>query len=87
MGTVFAVLGLGLSFAMIKFRESIGNSIGEADWMRKVGGVYNVIVMCAVAMFFWSISYLTGTQDIFLAPVLKLFPAANKAPAELPQVF
>jgi hypothetical protein len=87
MGTVFAVLGLGLSFAMIKFRESIGNSLGQADWMLKVGGIYNVIVICAILMFFWSVSYLTGTQDVFLAPILKLFPTANRGPAEVPQVF
>lgn len=87
MGTFLAFAGLGLSFAMIKYREYIGDAIGQADWMLKVGGVYNVIVFCGILMFFWCLAFLTGTQEIFLGPFLKLVGGAPKAPVAPAEVF
>ena len=72
MSTFFALCGIVLSFLIIKYREMVGNSIGQADWMYKVGGVYNVIVFVAILIFLWSLATLTGTTDIFLSPILKI---------------
>ena len=58
-----------LAFWMIKYRERIGDSIGEAEWMNKVGGVYNVIFIVSVFVFFWAVAALTGTEKIFFAPL------------------
>lgn len=80
MGTVLSIVGLALSFAMIKFRESIGNAIGEASWMRKVGGVYTVVVFCAIVLFFWCLAFLTGTEEIFFKPIMFLLPGAPEPP-------
>ena len=80
MGYFYAVLGFLFSMALIKHRESIGNSLGEAPWMRKVGGIYNIVVIFAIMIFFWSLSYVTGTMDIFLAPVLWIFPTREAPP-------
>ena len=83
MSTLLALIGIGLSVTMVIFREAIGDMTGEADWMRKVGGVYYVVVYAAVFIFFWSISTLVGTNEIFLAPVRWLIPW-QPAPPPLP---
>jgi len=77
MKYVLAIFGLFLSYGIMRHRESIGNSIGEMDWMRKIGGIYNIIVCIAVFIFFWSLATLSGTEDIFLYPFLKLMPFAT----------
>lgn len=74
--------GFALSFFLIVKREQIGDSIGEADWMRYVGGVYNLLVIVAVILFFWCLAELTNTTDIFFAPLRMLLPGtAHNAPA------
>lgn len=69
MGTFLSIVGLITSLLMIKYREKVGDNIGEAEWMQKVGGVYNFVIILAIFIFFWSIAYLTGTTDIFFAPL------------------
>ena len=65
-----AISGMILSFFIIKYREYIGSSIGEMEWMQKVGGIYTIIVLVGILIFFWSIAILTGTTDILFAPIL-----------------
>ncbi len=67
---------------LIMYREAIGDIIGEADWMRKVGGVYNVIVFAAIIIFFWALADVTGTTSILFAPLRSLSPAFQEAPPQ-----
>lgn len=60
---------MGASILMIKYRERMGDLIGDAEWMRYVGGVYNLVVIVAVFIFFWAIASLTGTTHIFFSPL------------------
>ena len=80
MSIFLSLIGIVGSFFLIKYREVIGNTMGEAAWMSKVGGVYNVVIIVAVCLFFWSVATLTGTSDIFFQPLLWLIPGAKKAP-------
>lgn len=64
------------SGVMIKFRQQIGDSIGEAEWMRYFGGVYNFIVVLGVLLFFWAIALMTGTVDILFAPIFWIIGGA-----------
>lgn len=75
----FSLLGIVASFFMFKYRERIGDAIGEADWMRKIGGVYAVVMIFALIIFFWSVASLTGTTDILFAPLLLLFPGFRQS--------
>ena len=68
------VVGLVGPFFLIKYRESIGDMIGEAEWMKKIGGVYNVILIIAIVIFFWTIAEMTGTTGILFSPLKSLFP-------------
>ena len=74
MKFLFSLLGIIASFFMFKYRERIGDTIGEADWMRKVGGIYGVVMILALVIFFWSVASLTGTTSVLFAPLLLLFP-------------
>lgn len=81
MGTFLSILGIVLSFVLIKYRERAGDLIGEADWMQKVGGVYFVVVYIAIFIFIWSVAELTGTTGVLFAPLRYLIPGLrNQAP-------
>ncbi len=71
---LLSIVGLVASVVLIKYRESIGDMLGEADWMRKIGGVYYVVIYIAVIIFFWSLATLTGTSDVLFRSVTWIFP-------------
>lgn len=72
-----SIIGIVASFLLLKYRERIGEIIGEAEWMRRFGGVYNIIVIAAIFIFFWSIAALTGTTNFFLKPITFLIPGSR----------
>lgn len=82
MNILLGFIGLIASFFILKFRERVGDMIGDADWMRYVGGPYNLVVIVALFIFFWSIAAITGTEDIFVRPFLLLFPHASSGTVE-----
>lgn len=67
-------IGIVASFFLIKYRERAGDMIGEAEWMRKIGGVYMVVTLFAVFLFFWSIAEMTNSTSLLFAPLKLLFP-------------
>lgn len=80
MTYLLSFLGIALSIVMLRFRERIGDFMGEADWMKYTGGVYNVVIILAIFIFLWSIATLTGTTDTLFMPFLYLLPGvANPA--------
>lgn len=81
LGYILPIGGIILSICLIIWRETIGDMLGEADWMRKVGGVYYVVVFIAIIIFFWSLAELTGTTSIFLSPLKHLIPWSTEEPA------
>ncbi len=85
--TLISLLGIVCSVALIVKREMVGDMIGEADWMRKIGGVHYCIVFFAIFVFFWSLAALTGTLDILFAPLINLFPGTGRGAAQNPEAF
>ncbi len=80
MRITLSLIGIVLSYLLIRYREAIGDMLGEADWMRSVGGIYTIVVFIALFIFFWSLAELTGTTHIFLSPVRYLIPGAQPPP-------
>ena len=75
MGNFFINLALMLiGVAMIKYRERAGDMIGEAEWMRYVGGIYGFLMICGTLLIFFSVARMTGTTDIFFAPLIAIIP-------------
>ncbi len=79
MRTFLSILGIVASFFLLKYRQKTGDAIGEAEWMKKLGGVYMVVAIVAVLIFFWSVAELTGTTDIMFAPLRRLIPGTYQA--------
>lgn len=74
MKFLLGIVGIVGSFFMMKYREAIGDMIGDADWMKFVGGPYNLVIIVALFIFFWGIAAITGTEEFFISPILWLFP-------------
>lgn len=83
MSYILPILGIAGSVLMLMYREWIGNLVGEAEWVNKIGGVYNFVIILAVLVFFWSLAVLTGTTFLLLQPLLWLFPGL--VPAAQPE--
>ena len=84
MSTFLSLLGIILSFVLIKYREKAGDTIGEADWMNKVGGVYNLMIILGILIFFWSIATLTGTTQFLFSPLRYLIPGLpDRSPPDI----
>ncbi|UPA22313.1 hypothetical protein K8942_04655 [Candidatus Peribacteria bacterium] len=74
MSIFLSICGIILSIFMLKYRERIGDFMGEADWMRYTGGVYNFVILLAIFIFLWSLATMTGTTDALFMPFLYLLP-------------
>jgi uncharacterized membrane protein YdcZ (DUF606 family) len=81
MSTFLGLVGVIGSILLVKYRERVAEMIGSGEWMEYVGGVYNVIIIVAVFLFFFSVATLTGTLDFFLTPVRMLLPHPMENPA------
>lgn len=75
---ILGLIGVVLSALLIKYREKVGDAFGDPPWASKVGGMYNVVIILGAIGFFWSLSYMSNTQDILFAPILSFFPGMNK---------
>lgn len=73
---IITLIGIALSYLMVRHRQWVGDLFGEAEWMSAIGGVYNMVIILAAFLFFWSLAYLTGTTTLFLTPILWLIPHA-----------
>jgi hypothetical protein len=71
---IIGIIGLIFASALVKFREQVGEMLGEPEWAEKIGGIYNLVVLIGAVIFFWSIAYMTNTMDIFFAPLMNFLP-------------
>lgn len=74
MSSFLSIVGIICSILLIKYRERVAEMTGAGEWMDYLGGVYNVIILTAVFIFFFSVATLTGTVDYFLTPIRFLLP-------------
>lgn len=82
----YLLVGAGLigPFFLLYYRETVGDMIGEAPWMRKVGGVYNVVLIIAIVIFFWTLAEITGTTQVLFSPLRRLAPGFQPPEAVQP---
>ncbi len=84
MRIILGLIGIVFASVLIKFREQVGEMLGEPAWADKIGGIYNLVIIICVVIYFWSISYMTGTQDIFFAPLMNFLPHREAAGGGVP---
>ena len=70
----YGVLGMLFGITLIKYREAVGDLLGNADWIKYVGGPYIFSILLGILIFFYSFAWMTGTLDFFLAPLFWLIP-------------
>ena len=80
MRSILALIGIFGSFFMMYYREQVGNLLGEAEWMRKVGGVYNFVVILSILIFLWGLATITGTTSILFQPIIWMLPLPSSQP-------
>ncbi len=78
MTYILYAIGLIGPFFLIKYRERVGDMIGEAEWMKKVGGVYSFLIILAFFVFFWTLAEITGTIDIIFGPIINIIPGLHQ---------
>lgn len=77
MGRIFlGLIGIIFGFCLAKYREQVGDMLGDPTWVGKVGGIYNLLIIVGILIFFWSLAYMTGTEQILFAPIVSIFPQA-----------
>lgn len=70
---ILGLIGIALSFFIIKFRRMIGDTIGDAPWMQRVGGIFTITIFAAMGIFLWSLLMIFGLENAFLGPLLSPF--------------
>ncbi len=81
MRFVGGIFGIICGFLIIKYRERIGEMIGDPEWASKVGGIYNVLIIVGIFIFLWSLTTMTGTSDFLFSPILSLVGLGSKQAA------
>lgn len=77
MNIFLGILGMAAGVLLIKYRDVVGQTIGDADWMKYVGGVYNFVILVGIFIFFFSLAKMTGTTGLLLAPLRWLIPGGG----------
>ena len=78
---ILAIVG---SFFLIKYREKVVEMTGKFAWAEKhlgSGGTYNFMLILAVVFFFWGVASITGTTDVLLGPLRRVFFPGGAGPA------
>ncbi|MEI7511773.1 MAG: hypothetical protein WCJ84_06475 [Candidatus Peregrinibacteria bacterium] len=61
---LYPILGIALAYVMIKYREIIIDFSGKFDWAEKyLGNSYNAVILFAIFIFFFSLTFLFGEQS------------------------
>lgn len=70
---IIAIILIAGSFFALKYRERVSEMIGDPEWASSIGGVYNLILIGSIVMFFWGVAILTNTMDFLLEPIFGRF--------------
>ena len=76
MKILLGLLGILLSYIIVRYRRHIVDWTGKIAWAERylgMGGTYNAMVLFALVIFFFSILYMTGNVDFVFGGVGKLF--------------
>ena len=78
-----SIVGMIFAYFLLIYRERVGDAIGEADWMRRVGGIYYLVIVIALIIFFWSAAELTNTTSFLFGFLRYLIPGLAPEPEPL----
>lgn len=76
MHIIYGLLGILLSFAIIKYRKEFINIIGPIGWAQRYlgsGGTLTVVFFSAIALMIFSFLIMIGQQGVLLGGFAKYF--------------
>ncbi len=74
------LFGVIFAYCIIRYREPLGEMIGDPEWAGKVGGIYNVLIIVGAFLFLWSVATISGTTDVLFSPILMFLPRGGNGP-------
>jgi len=75
MSFFLSLLGLIAPYFLVKYREKVIDLTGRFDWAEKYlgqGGSYSAVVLFSIFLFFFSLLYITGNEDVLFGWILHL---------------
>lgn len=82
MKILLGLIGILLSYAMVRYRKNIVDFTGKFGWAERylgAGGTYNAMILFALGIFLFSILYMTGNIDYVFGGVGKFFGAGGNS--------
>jgi len=74
MGRFFmGLLGIALSYFIIRKRRMLGDMLIETSWTQKLGGIHMMVVYTAIFIFFWSILTMFNLTGVIVEPLVAPF--------------
>lgn len=71
--TLLGLVILALAIVMIRYRRIVGDMCGNAQWMLKVGGIHNLVIIVAIFMVLLSLLMIFHLTDVFFVPLAAPF--------------
>tara|TARA_Y100000310_G_scaffold115120_1_gene113655 strand:+ start:1249 stop:1494 length:246 start_codon:yes stop_codon:yes gene_type:complete len=71
--TLIGFLGLIVAIIFIRYRRIVGDMFGNAQWMLKVGGIHNIVIIVAILLTLWSLLMIFHLEEVFFIPLLAPF--------------
>ena len=67
MQFIYGILGMGLAYVIVKYREQIVEMTGKFSWAEKYlgrGGTYNAYVLLGIIIFIISFLFFIGEEEL-----------------------
>ena len=80
MKIFLGLMGILLSYVMVRYREQVVNWVGKIGWAERylgMGGTYNAMILFAIGLFLFSILYMTGNIDFIFGGLGKFFSSGG----------
>jgi hypothetical protein len=73
MNIVWGILGMIISYLLIRYRGKIYEFTGSWSFADKIGGTGNAIVLVAIVLFFLSLTVMLGKAKFFFGGAVGRF--------------
>lgn len=74
MHIISGLLGMGLAYLIVKYREQIVEMTGQFSWAEKYlgrGGTYNAYVLLGIIIFIISFLFFIGEEELLFGNAQK----------------
>ena len=69
MQFIYGIIGMGLAYVIVKYREDIVEMTGRFSWAEKYlgrGGTYNAYILFGIIIFIISFLFFIGEEDLLV---------------------